>query len=418
LLPFYVIAITGFERVSKSEAPNWFKLVLSVVLLVFLQVIFGIAAGEGIESLRQKYASREQSQEVRTACEYRGSIRGAIVNYEDNFADHFWFGTKPPGLFAFFMTVRAAAQSVIGEDLLNIDECQRAVTQLMAFIFPLLAATAILPVYLVSKLLGQDRYPHDSGLLFMTVPAVVLMPLVRDQAIYPLLAAAIIAVSLRAAISRSLWLALIAGVMLYFAAFLSFSLLPLAAIVYAFPAARALRGASVASLRPTVVFMVAVTAGILAAWLVGELAFNYDPIGRYEAAMELHRTIKGFRQTLQALPEYARLNSWEFVMAGGAPLILLSIASMGPTAYRSVHKSATDLDSFGIATFGAVMVLFLAGQARGEVARLWLFLFVPISLFAAPLVRSMNDLKTNRLRWMLAMQLLISVFTFLNMDFR
>jgi len=34
LLPFYVIAIAGFERVSRSEAPNWYKLMLSVVLLL------------------------------------------------------------------------------------------------------------------------------------------------------------------------------------------------------------------------------------------------------------------------------------------------------------------------------------------------------------------------------------------------
>jgi hypothetical protein len=63
------------------------------------------------------------------------------------------------------------------------------------------------------------------------------------------------------------------------------------------------------------------------------------------------------------------------------------------------------------------LVLYLAGQTKGEVARLWLYLFVPISLIAAPTARALIQPPGRGFLLFCSMQLFIAWLTFMNMDF-
>jgi len=164
--------------------------------------------------------------------------------------------------------------------------------------------------------------------------------------------------------------------------------------------------------------IVAMAFGITLAWIAGKELLGYDPVARYTAAMDLHRTIKRFQPDLSSLRKYAFLNSVEFIMAAGAPLLLLFLLSCGPSLYRMLRGSSSNLDAFSFALFLSIAVLYLVGQTRGEVARLWLFLLAPISLVAAPTARSLTRLHPSCIQLVFAMQVLISFLTFMNMDFR
>ena len=415
--PFAVLALLAIRRLVSFSGRPLTKLMLSVGLLFCLQLAFGAAAGRGFESLRTNFSGRGMSREVRVACEYPGGATPAIRNYETDFADDFWLGTKPPGLLATLIVLRDFTQSTSLQSLMGIDQCFAAVTKVMAFLFPLLASLVVIPLWYLERLLGQRDQPHDSSVLYASVPAVLLMPLIRDQAIYPLLAALTLLVSARATLSRSAPLALIAGSLLYFSAFMSFSLLPVAAIAFAFPVVLGLLSRQPRKAGQLAAIVAAMICGGALAWIVGQTLFGYDPVARYNAAMQLHRTIKGVQTDFPSLRQYALLNSVEFTMAGGAPLILLFLLSAGLALRRILRGLASRREAFVCAVLCSILVLYLAGQTRGEVARLWLYLFVPISLIAAPTARALVQPPGRGFLLFCSMQLFIAWLTFMNMDF-
>jgi hypothetical protein len=161
----------------------------------------------------------------------------------------------------------------------------------------------------------------------------------------------------------------------------------------------------------------AMICGGALAWIVGQALFGYDPVARYSAAMQLHRAIKGVQTDFPSLRQYALLNSVEFIMAGGAPLILLFLLSSGLALRRILRGLASRREAFVCAVLGAILVLYLAGQTKGEVARLWLYLFVPISLIAAPTARAIIYPPGRGFLLFCSMQLFIAWLTFMNMDF-
>jgi hypothetical protein len=416
--PFAVLALLVVRRLVSFSGRPLTNLALSVGLLFWLQLAFGAAAGRGIESLRMKYSDRGMSHEVRVACEYPSGATPAIKKYEKDFADDFWFGTKPPGLLATLIVLRDLTHSTSLQSLRGIDQCFATVTKVMAFLFPLLASLVVFPLWYLERLLGQRDQPHDSSVLYASVPAVLLMPLVRDQAIYPLLAALTLLVSARSTLSRSAPLALIAGSLLYFSAFMSFSLLPVAAIAFAFPVVLGLLSRQPRKAGQMAAIVAAMFCGGALAWIVGRAFYGYDPVARYSAAMQLHRTIKGFQTDFPSLRQYALLNSVEFIMAGGAPLVLLFLISSGLALRRILKGLASRREAFACAVLCSMLVLYVAGQTQGEVARLWLFLFVPISLITAPTARTLIYPPARGFLLLFSMQLFIAFLTFMNMDFR
>lgn len=416
--PLWILAAAGFRRVSSPGGPAGYKLVVSVALFYFLQLVFGIAAGRGFESLRTKFTATPLSAELRTACAYSRGAREAIIHYEDDFSHDFWLETKPPGLVAFYIAFRDMTQSLSVRPFSDRDQCTEAVSHVMAFVFPLLASATLLPLFALDKHLDPARNTHDSGLLYMTAPAILLFPLFRDQAIYPLVAAITLAIAVSAALRRSLPLAALGGFVLYCSIFLSFSLLPLVAIVFTFPVLRALGRDHNSSPRSTIAFIIALTAGITIAWLVGRTVLFYDPVARYRAAMEAHRAHKHFVSSAANLARYSFRNLVELVMAGGAPLILLYVVSSIAAVNRSLKGIASALDAFTVAFLLSIVMTFLGGQTTGEVARLWLFMFVPISVVAAMCGQNLNRATSGRLLTILGLQLLVTYVTFMNMDFR
>ena len=204
---------------------------------------------------------------------------------------------------------------------------------------------------------------------------------------------------------------------MYFSAFMSFSLLPLTAIALSFPVILGLL-----SLQPRKVgHLAAITATMICggalAWVAVKAIYGYDPVARYSAAMQLHRALKGFHFDLSSLRQNAVLNSVEFVMAIGAPVILLFMISSAVSLQRIMRGAGSPREAFVCAVLCAILLLYVMGQTRGEVARLWLFLLVPVSLIAAPSVRKFFRPSIRGFMWLFSMQMLIAVLTFMNMDF-
>ena len=416
--PIALLAIVGVHRILRGLGAPAYNIILSVGILFLLQLAFGIAAGGGFDSLRAKYASAPISHEVRAACEYPAGARAAVRNYEVNFADDFWLGTKPPGLLAALIGVRDLTRAISPKDLTQVDDCFTAVTQVMAYLFPLLASLVVLPIYAIERSLGEGTYPHDSAVLYMSVPSVLLMPLIRDQSLYPLVTAFCVAIAVKATLAKSLPLAIAAGLLVYMSAFLSFSLIPIAALVIAFPILSAATSSRNTSISEAAILVLGITLGIVFAWLAINSSLQYDLTSRYAAAMDLHRSIKGYQSDLSSLRQYTLLNNIEFAMATGAPLLLLFATSSVASARRVLRQTGTHRDSFTIALLLTFAALNLLGQTRGEVARLWIFLLPPIAVVAISEARQLTRPRDTGIQTAFALQLLLAFFTFMNMDFR
>ena len=418
ILPFAALALLAIRRLVSSPGGARINVALSVVLLYSLQLAFGVAGGQGIESLRMKYSERGVSNELKAVCMYQGGAKQVITNYEEDYADDYWLGTKPPGLAATFIVLRDFAEWISVRDTNGIDQCFEIVSKTMAYLFPLLASLVVIPLWYLERHLGNRGHSHDSAALYATVPAFILLPLVRDQAIYPILTAVTLLVAARSTLLRSVPLALVAGSLLYFSAFMSFSLLPVAAIAFAFPVILGLSSRQPRATGQMAAVVGSMLCGCAAAWIAGMVLYGYDPVTRYTAAIQAHRTIKGFQTDFPSLSRYALLNSLEFIIAGGAPLMLLLVTSAGLSLRRTLKGLASPRDAFACAVLCSVLVLYAVGQTQGEVARLWLFLFVPITLISAPTARLLTQPPTRGFLTVCLMQILIAFLTFMNMDFR
>jgi hypothetical protein len=287
----------------------------------------------------------------------------------------------------------------------------------MTFLFPVLASLVVFPLHDLTKLLGKQEYSLDAAILYMSAPAILLMPLIRDQAIFPLVAIFSLVVAVKAALTKSLPLAFLTGILLYISTFLSFSLLPIIALTYAFHIFIGFRDRDHIPPIRTVLLIGGITIGIIFMWSMGNSILSYNPIVRYQAALQHHSTNKDFVADLPHLMRYALTNSLEFVMAIGIPIFELFLVHGIQSLLRGVRKTASNMDIFTLATLGTLVVLQLAGQTQGETARLWLFMVPIVAIIASVPVRHMQAKTKIAFIMVFALQILLSVMTFMNMDF-
>lgn len=413
-----VIAVLGVRRILGSPHSHRRNAVLSILLLYLLQLAFGIAEGGGFESLRAKYSNAPISWETRSACEYPGNALEVVLNYEDNFSQDFWLGTKPPGLLAAFVAARSLVRDLWPGQFVGIEECKRAMTSVFAYVLPLIAALVLLPMLGLEKILADGEDVHDSAILYIAVPSVLLMPLVRDQSLFPLLCSLALLVLGKAIVAQSKVLGVFAGILIFVATFVSFSLLPLVGLAFAWPLMETLGERRSLDMRRALALVAAVIVGIAAAWAAGRILLGYDPVLRYTEAMEQHHAIKGYVANLANLRQYAVLNLVEFVMSVGFPFMLLFSLAGLESLLQIAHRRVTRKSAFALALIVCFVAMNIVGQTRGEVARLWLFVVAPFSIVAAGSLRRLSPVRSLGVQVVFVVQLFIAFLTYMNMDFR
>lgn len=413
-----IVALAGVRRILENPHARLRNMVISILLLYLLQLAFGIAAGGGFESLRLKYSSAPISWETRSACEYPGNAFEVVLNYEENFAEDFWLGTKPPGLLAGLVVAKGLMRSLRPDQFGGIEACKHAMTTVYAYVLPLVAAIALLPMLGLEKTLGDGENPHLSAILYIGVPSVLLMPLIRDQFLFPLLFMLTLLVLGKSIVRRSYVLGIVTGILIYVSVFFSFSLLPLVAVAISWPLIETLGQRRSLDMRRALALVGAVIVGIAVAWVAGRILLGYDPVLRYTAGMDQHRAIKGYTGDLASLWQYAKLNLLEFSISVGFPFVLL-IALAGLESLVEVARGrVSPRSAFSVALLICFVAMNIVGQTRGEVARLWLFLVAPFSIVAAGSLCRLPQSRNLGVQVVFATQLMIAMATYMNMDFR
>ncbi|NMB90503.1 MAG: hypothetical protein GYA17_19240, partial [Chloroflexi bacterium] len=363
-----------------------------------LQLGFGVLAGGGYESLREKYALSYHNRYALYAAD-QPQLLTALREYDTRYGWDISLGTKPPGILGFYILTQKVSNLVRPET--TYDGRVYRLTACAAVLFPALAMAVLAALGAISRriLPPEDRFLP--GLLYCTAPSFLLMPLFPDQVLYPGMFMLGLWLCGWAYERQSPGLAAAAGAYVFLALYFSFSLLPLLPLAGLWLALMEVRRHGLRRWKKEAGLLLCLFAGLLAAGLVFRLGLNYDPLLRYHNAMQLHRQMKTFEPGLASLLAALRVNLVDFAAWSGFPLALLATAGVLSSLVAWVRRwtapagagtpsdsAAARLDELMVAFLASFLALNLLGQTHGEVGRLWLFLLPLVAIAAViPLQR-------------------------------
>jgi len=302
-------------------------------------------------------------------------------------------------------------------------------TAVIQMALPLVSGLTLLPLYGLARRVYGRRTAAWAVALYPLVPSFALWS-ARWEQFYPLLACTawyFFHVSLTR--SRPL-AAFAAGLVLALASFLNFSLLALLLFLglYALLHLATLRPATLrlailrpatlrlatlrlcdlatsclAALRPALPFI----AGLAIPWLVYQLAFGTGFLDIWRVSMSYHL---GLHRNYWTWLIY---HLYDFFIFLGLPLTLLFLIALINAIRNTQHASRitqSSIDTLTLSFALGLLLLDLSGTARGEVARVWLFL-TPFAVIVA--ARGLRCLRVGLRGFaLIALLLALQLFTF------
>jgi hypothetical protein len=414
-LGVFALVMVVLRVVLKNPERTRRNILMIMALGYAVQLGFGIAQGQGFESLRLKYLSSGNSTFSKNACDGVGVVE-SVRHYDEIYGSGFWEGTKPPGLQALYLLfgegVKAVDAGIAGE------ACIKKLTTVEAYIFPLLAMIVLFLLILTGDLLGAERrITYLAAMLYITLPNFTQLPLFHDQFLYPLVFMSTVALIIYAAQRKSFWLSVGAGISIYIATFISFSLLPLAGFALVWLLVQWNSSQEPGSWRGILKSLGGILLGIALATLAIYTLLDYDPLRRYQAAMAAHRENKEFGGGLVQVWQAFVVNNLEYVILIGLPLAIMVIYQTMASLSKFVGEQTKQIDLFTLSLFITYLGLNAVGQTRGEVGRIWLFLAPAVCLVGA--YGMSNVFKTKRLPvyLMVGMQLVTAILIFQFQDY-
>ncbi len=417
------LALIVVAVILRNPHKTFRNLVIIYLFGWLLQFSFGVIEGQGLESLRLKFATSWHKSQAMNAAKDDFNLIEIVTEYNQIYGERMFNGSKPPGTIVFYKSMQYLADWLNSQD--TVEGRFLALTTLLAFVLPCLA---FLIVFLIQKFSNQISDQPDNlypSLLYISLPNVILLPLFLDQALFPLLfmlgAAAIIFSVKR----QSFWWAVASGVVVYLLAFTTFALLTAGAFVGIYLLVDFWINRKRKYLVTSLKLGSGVLLGVALALVVGCIFLNYNPLIRYQKAMEITRnydfieridagkSIKientGFLIAPELVLEAMLLNNTEFAAAIGFPVTALFLVSAGRTLSRFGRGKATRTDAILIAFLLTFVALNLFAPIRGEAARLWLFFAPMFVLFAGLEIPRLFD-RDKRVVYGLIVLQLITIF--------
>lgn len=364
---------------GRRRATPW--LMLALCLLVWA---FAWMEGRGAGRLSETLIGERwgHSEFVRLAME-DGSMRDIAATYEDRrerdpsmqFAR-----SKPPGhLLVYVAVVRAASLASVQAwagplgDRLGFHR-RPPYTEVAVLAVPLLLLLSATPLPLLriaGSRLGGAVVGGYSALAWCVLPAVLLVTMHLDQALYPaLMAAALTLATAVPAAPRTVGLAL--GSVVTLSIYVSFSLLAIVPVVLVLGIASSAR--SDAGRRAWVEGLLAAGLGASATLLALVVLLGFEPVRSYRAAMAFHaswRGTAGIQGPAITLRNLVELGVWL-----GPPAALLWVWGFVRAARATAPRS--ELDLFTLLYPAVLLLVSTFGHTRDEIGRLWIPLMIPI----------------------------------------
>ncbi len=393
---------------------SW-KLILVILLGYAIQVGFGFLEGGGYESLRIKYADSVFNGYALEAARQPDLVH-VVLHYEETYGSDWYLGTKPPGVLLTYMGFEKISNALM--PLPTAEQRFVWLTQLAAYVFPLIAMAVVLVLFNFEKELTGSEHPWAPGLLFVTLPSVILIPLYLDQVLYPLIFMSILLLLLNTMRQQSWQMAVYCGIGIYFSIYFSFSLLPLIPLSGLWVVLDAIIHRDETNLRKTAKLLAGMALGFVVTYAIFRLKLNYDLLERYANAMAAHRRAKEFVPGIEQVLKAVWLNNAEFASFIGFPVIFLFLSKVFISLKRWIKWQPKPSDGLMLALLMTYAALNLMGQTSGEVQRLWLFLTPLVVMFACQAVaRIFQQQKRGMIGLIMELQLITALLLMRFQDF-
>jgi len=388
--PAYLVisfVICGVALASVFAYPN--RRIINIALLIVagysLQMSFGLAEGRGLEPFRDRILRSGELDCVRLTISQRDMLDMA-QKYDEHIKQELWehdyIRTKPPGTVLFFMMVERATSWLTGA---STDEARlENLVSVSVFLFPFLAMLTIIPLYLLARFFLPADFALLPSALFISCPGIILISMDIDQFLFPLVGLIALWLGGLSTAADRVSVALLCGVTLFIALYVSFSLIPLlllcpllAGIIWLS------RERAENSLKRFGVILGAGMIGFIAALLVFRVELQYDMFARYAAAIAAHVDIKAWMPGVQNVIAFGFVNNVEFACGLGVALTIIFLDQLITTTLAS-GRGGGDAAGYLAAAVAAVLLgLVIFGKVKGETARLWLFLVPVFALVGA-----------------------------------
>jgi hypothetical protein len=396
--------------------PICWKLILLVAIGVTVQFSLAYSKGEGLDGIRDRMVHTGHAEFADVAARTTSSLE--VLRHYEQLAGSGQIGayapSKPPGTLLTYIAFERLTQVFSDTTGTPVERANR-LRDFASYAWPILSYLAIPLIYLLGQRAFGEREALMAGLLYATVPAVNLITLHTDQAVYPL-AALLFAWLYVASLSGSgLRYAIWSGVALYAAIFLSFGMLGM--VVWAL-ALTWFANMFMADRFRTLAWAgmgFAVTA--LLVWL----AFDYEPVQRYLNATAYHQNWKGWDGRLTTTAKAALTNVVEYATWLGLPLTTVFLYSVAWAISQGRGEKPAWTRALTLALILTIVILAVFGKTKAETARLWLFLTPFIALSVAhglgQLAQYSKRLSALLLTFLVATQFLTNVAILRYQDF-
>lgn len=255
----------------------------------------------------------------------------------------------------------------------------------------ILAGTAVFPAYLIGKELTlNDQYARLGTILTALIPALLIFAPTPDQlsAVIGLWFLLLLFMGVR---TKRLILSYLSGLLLSIMSFISLGnaalvILVSAFVIFVIPDQKWLRQA------------VAVALGSVTIWLIYWIGWGVPPWAIAQVALAEHDALV---LTNRAYGTWTLFNLVDLLSFVGLPILIGFVGLL----FGQQPPTAKVCQRLGVITAVLLLLLNFSGSTRGEVGRIWLFLFPILAICAGNLLARWLSVKQTI--WVVLAQLLL-----------
>ncbi len=148
------------------------------------------------------------------------------------------------------------------------------------------------------------------------------------------------------------------------------------------------------------------------AFILFHFALNYEVFLRYTNAIARHKDIKSYQSGIEQILQSVLLNNADYASSVGFPIIILAIVHSIRTLIAFPTKCTNALDILTLAFVVTYTALLVAGQTRGEVGRLWIFMNPLIALFATKVILKFFKKPVYNIPFVVTLELITAFFIY------
>ena len=386
-------AITSFliAFVYRNERGKFGWLLLVGVALQFL---FPLLQDGTLNRLAYRQDHAGAGAYILTVCEYP-EVGDFYTDYEEIMGSNHWLATKPPGYLAPYYFGKSLIQLVVPSIAGSSESCRKIVSDVFAYLSPLLSIGSLILLYLVGKNYYSKANRTLPVLILILMPNFILFTGMVDQFLLPVLFMILVLLSIKMIQAESIKYAIAAGLWYYLCVSYSFSLIGILGFPWIMLGLKFLSKPSLQAFKKAALLVATMIGAVLVCELVIQWLTDYNTLEAVQQSLEVHRSLIRIKPSDNQFWDSVLINNLEYVFWVGPSVVILVCVGVLSKAGRINYKSEkTILISASILFY---VLLNLSGQNRAETSRLWLFLNPLLALIAPIYIVEMDEKTQKRL---------------------